>query len=155
MPIEDFSKRGSSYNCMTSRLTQTHIPVVLCCMTGSCKLCIAIECTRTQIHNFHPCKRANVYTLKSHNISTRSISMKLSMNVKFDMISELHCGLIVHAQLENCNLCSQVVLHTALTTSSIACNHIDRLRCHQKLSVSRKWRKDISGGIVIYTGTST
>ena len=57
--------------------------------------------------------------------------MKLSMNVKFDMIFELHCGFIVHARSENYNLCSQVVLHIALTTASIACNRIDRLRCHQ------------------------
>ena len=87
--------------------------------------------------------------------STRSISMKLSVNVKFDMISELHRGLIVHAQSENCNLRSRVVLHTTLTTASIACNRIDRLRCHQKLSIPRKWKKGISSGVVICPNTST
>ena len=77
------------------------------------------------------------------------------MNVKFDMISELHRGLIVHAQLENCNLRSRVVLHTTLNIASIACNHIDRLRCHQKLSIPRKWKRGISSGVVICPGAST
>ena len=81
--------------------------------------------------------------------------MKLSMNVKFDMISELHRGLIVHAQLENCNLCSRVVLHTTLTTTSIDCNRIGGLMCHQKLRIPKKWRRGIFGEIVICTGTST
>ena len=155
MPIKDCPKRGSSYNCMTSRLTQTRVPVVLRCMTDNCELCIAIECSQTLTYNFHPNKRANVYTLKSHNVSTRSISVELSVNIKFDMISELHHGLIVHVRSENYNLRSRVVLHTTLTTASIACNRIDRLRCHQRLSILRKWKRGISGGVVICLGTST
>ena len=81
--------------------------------------------------------------------------MKLPMNVKFDMIFELQRGLIVHAQLENCNHCFWIVLHTTLTTANIACNHIDRLRCHQKLRIPREWKRGISGGIVICMDTST
>ena len=77
------------------------------------------------------------------------------MNVKFDMNSELHRGLIVHVRSENCNLRSRVVLHTTLSTASIACNRIDRLRCYQKLSIPRKWKKGISSGVVICPGACT
>ena len=34
-------------------------------------------------------------------------------------------------------------------------NRIDRLRCHQKLSIPRKGWRGISGGVVICPGTST
>ena len=75
--------------------------------------------------------------------------MKLSMNVKFHMTSEQHCGLIVHAGPEECNLISWVQLDTMVTTTGIACDRIDGLRCHQYFSIPRYYGRGIPRGIVI------